>query len=370
MILLAIPAAALILIVLWDVFEVIILPRRVMRTLRPARLFYRALWHVWKSVADRVRDDERRENVLGIFGPLALIMLLATWAFALVVAFGVLQFALGSDLATAEGDANWRTDLYLSGTTFFTLGLGDVAPGTFASRLITVIEAGTGFGFLALVIGYLPVFYQSFSRREVNISLLDARAGSPPTAAALLRRYSDDEAALMALLADWERWSADLLESHLSYPVLAYFRSQHEKQSWVAALTCILDVSAVVMVRKTGAVAGTAEMTFAMARHAAVDLSQIFDRDPQPPESDRLTPEVIDTLWASCPSGGNPRRHLLEMVGLRATYEPFVHAIATYLRMPAPPFVPDPGATADWETSPIGHNIEGVADPIDPHYRV
>ena len=172
----------------------------------------------------------------------------------------------------------------------------------------------------------------------------------------------------MTLLADWERWSADLLESHLSYPVLAYFRSQHERQSWVAALTCILDVSAVVMVRKTGAVATTAEMTFAMARHAAVDLSQIFDRDPQPPDSDRLTPDAMATLWSSCPSSGDPARQQLEMIGLRATYEPFVHAIATYLRMPAPTFVAEAGATADWETSPTGHNIEGVADPITPRH--
>jgi hypothetical protein len=366
MILLAIPAAALILVVLWDVFEVIILPRRLTRTLRFSRLLYRALWHVWKTAVDRISGGEQRENLFGIFGPLALVMLLATWAFTLVIAFGVLQFALGSDLQSSSGDANWRTDIYLSGTTFFTLGLGDVAPGSFSARFVTVIEAGLGFGFLALVIGYLPVFYQSFSRREVNISLLDARAGSPPTAGALLQRFAHDEAALMQLLADWERWSADLLESHLSYPVLAYFRSQHERQSWVAALTCILDVSAVVMVRTTGALAISAEMTFAMARHAAVDLSQIFDRDPQPPESDRLTPDAMRALWAACPSSGDSVQQIREIVGLRATYEPFVHAMATYLRMPAPPFVAEEGAIADWETSPTGHSIAGVADPIDP----
>ncbi len=132
---------------------------------------------------------------------------MACWATALVFGFAMIQWGLGSRFNAPTGNSGFWTDLYLSGTTLFTLGIGDVTPIGPLARTLTVIEAGVGFGFLALVMGYLPVLYQGFSRREVNISLLDA------------------------LLRDWERWSAELMESHLSYPVLMYFRSQHEHQS-------------------------------------------------------------------------------------------------------------------------------------------
>jgi hypothetical protein len=363
-----IPAVLLIAAVLWDVFESVVLPRRVQRSLRPARLFYRGTWRTWTAVADRTSGV--RETLLSIYGPLSLIMLLGVWAVALVFAFGLVQYALGSDLITATGHANLRTDMYLSGTTFFTLGLGDVVPHSASGRAATVIEAGTGFGFLALVIGYLPVFYTSFSRREVNISLLDGRAGSPPTAGRLLTRYKRDPDGLARLLADWERWAADLLESHLSYPVLAYFRSQHERQSWVAALTVMLDVSSVVQVRDTGRPAESALLTFAMARHAAVDLSQIADRDPQPLASDRLTPDALAKLWASYPRPDGAAEPTAseqrQLASLRATYEPFVNALALYLRMPLPPWIPEAGAIAAWESSPTRHTAEGLTDPIEP----
>src|SRR5204863_6718456 len=148
----------------------------------------------------------------------------------------------GTPMKVSDGTISFRTYLYFSGSTFFTLGLGDVVAGTWTGRILTVLEAGMGLGFLAIVVGYLPVLYQAFSRRELNISLLDARAGSPSTAAELLRRHFDGNASveLGAFLRDWERWAAELLESHLSYPVLAYYRSQHSNQSWLAAMTTIL----------------------------------------------------------------------------------------------------------------------------------
>src|SRR5213079_306527 len=163
----------------------------------------------------------------------------------------------------------------------------DVVPRTPIAKTLTVIEAGTGFAFLALVIGYFPVIYQAFSRREMAISLLDARAGSPPTAGELLWRYRWDKSgdALAELLREWERWAADVLESHLSYPALAYFRSQHYNQSWLGALTTILDASALIMVgrERGGHCARQAALTFAMARHALVDLAQVFNTPPHQP---------------------------------------------------------------------------------------
>ena len=187
---------------------------------------------------------------------------------------------------------SYFSDLYVSGTNFFTLGLGDVTPHGQIARVLSTLEAGTGFGFLAVVMGYFPVLYGAFSRREVSISLLDARAGSPPTAAELMRRHSFEgaEDELSTLLTEWERWSAELLESHISYTLLCYYRSQHTNQSWVGALTAMLDTSALLIAGVRGHEARQAQLTFAMARHALVDLAQVFSLSPAQNMPDRLPP--------------------------------------------------------------------------------
>src|SRR5713101_1933992 len=241
-------AVTLIFIVLWDAFETIVLPRRVTRRWRLAGLFYRLTWTPWSAVARRIASRVRRESFLGVYGPLSLLFLLALWAFTLMLGFGALHWSLGTTMHTPDESPSFGTYLYLSGTTFFTLGLGDVAPRGPLARGLTVLESGLGFGFLALVIGYFPVLYNAFSRREVSITLLDPRAGSPPSVDELLRRHGRDHLHhLDRFLNKWERWTAELMESHLSYPVLAYFRSQHANQSWLGALTTILDACALFM---------------------------------------------------------------------------------------------------------------------------
>lgn len=346
----------LILGTLWDAFETIVLPRRVTRSFRLTKLVYQLSWVPWLGTARHLRG-RRRESFLSFYGPLVLLFLLIIWAVALVVGFGILQWAFGSALAVSHGTAGFTTDLYMSGTTFFTLGLGDVTPHSGLARVVTVVESGTGFGFLALVIGYLPVLYQAFSRREVNISLLDARAGSPSSAVELLRRHAQnhDTVDLVQFLRDWERWAAELLESHLSYPSLAYFRSQHENQSWVAALTTILDASALVMVGIDDIPAHPARLTFAIARHAAVDLTQVLNVPPDAPALPRLSPDdlvkVRNLLGAegmSLRDGPVADKKLSE---LRDLYEPYVNALANRLLMPLPPWVPAADAADDWKTS-------------------
>ena len=356
-ILAAVFGAAIIFIVLWDAFETIVLPRRVPRRVRLTRLFYRYTWRPWSAAARLLPPGKRRETYLSFFGPLSLLLLLSVWAAGLIVGFAIMHWALGSAINVADRSANFGTDLYLSGTTFFTLGLGDVIPSTPFTRALTVIEAGMGFGFLALVIGYLPVLYQSFSRREVNITLLDARAGSPPTAAELLRRHNTAQGldALQRLLRDFERWAAELLESHISYPVLAYFRSQHVNQSWLGALTTLLDASALVMVGIEGGGARQAQLTFAIARHAVVDLAQVFVTPPRSPAADRLSPAEFSKLRARLAAaglqfleGGAVEARLLE---LRRMYEPYVNSLADYLQVSIPPWMPALQAKDNWQTS-------------------
>jgi len=296
-----------------------------------------------------------RETWLSVFGPLSLLLLMIIWVVGLILGFGLLHWSLGPALLTREGIAGFFSDFYLSGTTFFTLGLGDVAPQGTLARLLVVIESGMGFGFLALVIGYLPVLNQSFARREETISLLDARAGSPPTASEMLRRHDHEGGmeALQELLHEWERWSSDLLEGHLSYPVLAYFRSQHDNESWLAALTAVLDTCALVMAGLDGASERQAELTFAMARHAVVDLSLVFRTEPGEPKPARLSPERLAKLRALLAASGLKLRKGeavdQRLTELRHLYEPYVHALAAYFRVAIPPWIAAVGWVDNWQ---------------------
>jgi len=359
---------AIFLIVLWDAFEAIILPRRVTRKFRLTRLFFKTTWGAWRTVICLIPARKTREALLGFYGPLSLLLLVAVWAVGLVFGFGLMQYGAGSAVIIAGGHPSFATDIYLSGTTFFTLGLGDVVPRTHLARALVVSEAGFGFGFLAAVIGYLPFIYGSFSKREVDISLLDSRAGTPPTAGELLRRhsYKGGQNALHDLLKDWERWSAELMESHLSYPVLAYFRSQHDNQSWIASLTAILDTCALVLVGIEGACERQAELTFAIARHAVVDLSQVFGTPPRALPQDRLPAadllRIRDTLaqhGLKLNDGEAADRRLTE---LRGMYEPYIFALASYLLQPLPPWIPQAkGKKDNWQTTAWGQ-ASGVVE--------
>jgi hypothetical protein len=290
----------------------------------------------------------------------------------MVLGFSLIYLSIGSPFEDPKHQLLFLTDLYVSGTNFFTLGLGDVTPHSELARVLSILEAGTGFGFLAVVMGYFPVLYTAFSRREVSISLLDARAGSPPTAAELMRRHSYEGAqqALSQLLSEWERWSAELLESHISYTLLCYFRSQHTNQSWISALTSMLDTSALLIAGVQGHEARQAQLTFAMARHAMVDLAQIFSLAPIRNAPDRLPPERYQRLYDMlCESGVSVCRdgHSYERLrDLRALYEGYAEALGDYLCMPLPPWIADQPHKDDWQTV-AKKRAQAEAENPSPH---
>lgn len=327
--------------ILWDAFESVILPRHVRRSFRIARFFYRIVWGIWFRTSGYIRTPKRREAYLSYFGPLSLLVLIGFWALALVVAFAMLQWAAGSALSSTGNQGTFRTDLYFSGTTFFTLGLGDITPQSSGARVLSVIEAGTGFGFLALIIAYLPTLYGSFSQREVSISLLDARAGSPPTASELLRRHGPEriQNGLAHYLRDWETWSAQLMETHLTYPFLCFFRSQHDNQSWVAAFTAILDTCALLIAYGEGETKWQAQLTFAICRHAIADLAQIFYIDAHKPQTDRLPDQdlpKVRSLLVECGVPGCTEMGDAKLKELRLLYEPYLSGLSKLLLMPLP----------------------------------
>jgi len=354
----SIAGAALIAFVLWDAFETIVLPRLVTRRIRLTRFYFRFTWQCWAYVARHIASRRGRENFLGFFGPLFMLLLIILWATGLIMGFALLLWSCSAIQQTLTGPAGFATYVYLSGTSFFTLGLGDVAPGTSCGRFLVAFESGVGFGFLALVISYLPLLNQSFSNREVTISLLDSRAGSPPTAAEMLRRHlhHGNLNELCLLLNSWERWSAELLESHLSYPVIARFRSHHDSQSWIGSLTAILDICSFVLACEEDTCTRQAQFTFAIARHTVVDLAQVFSCPPMYREQSRLSPEHFAALCDSLAAEGlilQDRQAIEQRLSeLRIMYEPYLFAMSKYFLVSLPPWIPQVRHPDNWQVSP------------------
>jgi len=371
----------LIFVILQDAFETVVLPRRVQRTFRITGGFYKATWIRWTRIAQHIKSASRREGFLAYYGPLSLILLLGFWAVGLIFGFACVQYGLGEHLQlSANETVTFGKLIYHSGETLFTLGYGDIVPSNAAARTFSVIEAGMGFAFLGVVIGYLPVVYNSFAAREIEISLLDARAGSPPTAAEFLGRLGccPEQTVLDGIFRDWERWCADLLSSHISYPALVFFRSQHGNQSWLSALTVMLDVTSLIMTGVDGIHPEQAKLTFAMARHAAVDLAQGVKAQYDPNAPERLTAEDLDRLrkelaqhGVTLYDGADVAQRLAE---LRALYEPYVYSMSLRLRFTLPPWIHGEYKKDNWQASPWDRAIQARAlehpgrRPVEDHF--
>jgi len=341
---------ALALVVAVDVFETIVLPRRVAGRFRLTRFFYRSTWQPYRAFARLISGRKRREAFLSIYGPLSVLLLLLVWAAGFIVAFSLTNWAAGG-LRRSLAD-----ELLASSLSFVDLGTGESRRFGVAPFLI-VLESGCGLGLLALVITYLPVVYQGFSRREANITLLDARAGSPPTATQLLLRYGSEGhlEQIESLMHEWEHWAAELLESHISYPVLGYFRSQHDNQSWLAAMTAMLDTAALLVSGVDDVAPLQAQHTFAMARHAIVDLAKIFNVPPCPTCVERLSAETDEHMRTVLRDAGVDLRSdpaaRTRLAELRRMYEPYIDGLSRYLLMELPPFVSQRKTLANWQTS-------------------
>jgi hypothetical protein len=360
----------LILATLLDAFETILLPRRINHRFRYSRLYYRNCWRVWRRLSSCVPPGRLREAMLSVFGPMSLLGLFLSWVLSLIMGFTGLQWSVSSLVFTNAGSAvphSLETYFYYSGTTYFTLGLGDVEPSPGASRAFTVLESGLGFGFLAIIISYLPVLYQAFSRREVTISLLDARAGSPPTGGEFVLRLARDGRIDIgrAALAQWEQWCAELLESHISFPVLGYYRSQHANQSWLAALTSMLDACSLLLSVLPQSDSHQAKLTFAMGRHAAVDIGLVFGIRPPPADRrpHRDNPIPFDELLrlTGRPAGDLPgiEKRFAE---LRAMYEPFLEALSLHFVLALPPVIAATKVDDNWQRSAWMSRTPGISN--------
>jgi Ion channel len=374
--------------VLLDAFQTIILPRRPVGRFRITRVFFVMTWGPWKFLTGHWPAKRSREQLYSFYGPLSLLLLFGLWASLMVAAYALIYLGMHEPFHDPRQPVTvlgrLLSCIYVSGTTLFTLGLGDVLPASRAARMLIVAEAGTGLGFVALVIGYVPVLYTAFSTREIAVALLDARAGSPPTAGELLARhnFNGGHHALTELLAEWEKWCAGMLETHISYPLLCYYRSQHDNQSWLAALTAVLDTCALLITtvdnsKNGGASTRQAQLTFAIGRHTLVDLGHVFKQEKQEQrlrgampirlddeEFARLCDVLAQAGFSLCGDVGARER----LNAIRVLYEPHACAMASYLRLQLPAWVPPPAKKRDgWSTVAELRSPSAIGDRLTAH---
>jgi hypothetical protein len=323
--------AIVIALMLAEFFVTFMLPRRVRRDPRIARGLIRLFWRPWRVIAGRL-STASADTFLGLFGPLALLSELLTWTVGLIVGFALVEWAV-------VGGAFGHGLLFSSGL-FLN---AEAVSGSTAIHVIALVEAAIAIGVLFIVIGYLPAVYGSFSRREIAVSQLATRAGSPPAAGAILCRAAQRERwrELERDFRAWEEWAAELMETHLSYPILGYYRSQHVNQNWLAALTAMVDVSAFVSAVEADGENEAAELSYAIGRHALADLALQYRVKYGRPE--RLSDADFDRLYdavedaATMPDGRDEARRLL--TELRAAYEPKAQGLAELLALELPPWL-------------------------------
>ena len=343
--------ATLIVLLLSEFFVAFMLPRRVRRDPRIARRFNRLLWRPWRAISQRLTPASA-DTMLGLFGPLALLLELFVWVIGLMIGYGLVEWAVGGG---GFGDR-----VLSSSGVFLSAGSTDGSTGL---RIVQLLEAATGLGVLFIVIGYMPAVYTGFSRRETAVSQLATRGGSPPAAATLIHRAAGREhwRELERDLQAWEEWAAELMETHLSYPLLAFYRSQHVNQNWLAALTAMVDVAAFVKATSADGEIEAADVTYRIGRHALADLALQFKLEAV--SADRLSDADFDDLFGIVERSSvanvdheTARRRLDK---LRALYEPNAQALADFLALELPPWFRRESTAEAKPRVRVGHDLVG-----------
>ncbi len=277
--------AALVALVLHDVFQSVVLPRRSGGPLRVAPYLFLLLWPLWRRIGQRRQPAWRREDFLGSFAPFSIILLLAVWLIAMIFGFGLIVHGLHDQFKPPI--ENFQSAFYMAGTSLLTIGYGDIVPTQPLARGVVLLAGASGLTILALVIALAFNLYASFARREVLVLMLDARAGVPPSGVTLLETYGRQRIldALPAIFGQFELWTAEVLDSHLAYPVLPFFRSSHDRQSWIGALGAVLDAATLITTAVPEAACrdqdplrharAAAEMLYGIGCHAVIDLTRM-----------------------------------------------------------------------------------------------
>jgi len=328
-----------IVILLWtllDVLRTLVMPRAARGRFRLSRILFRPVWNPWRWVGVRRKTIQSRERVLAAAAPSFFFILLFGWVSLALLAYALILWSPAFVHGLGRSDGSFGDALYSSGSSLFTLGIGSGA-ATGWTRAIVVLAGANGLGLFAVVIAYLPVLYQAFNRREVGVLLLDARAGSPPSGPELLHRMGSAgmASALPELFAEWERWVADVLESHMSYPILSLFRSPHDNTSWVTSLGSVLDAATLMLTSVDGEPDERAKLLYGTGVHAVEDLYyylRLTEREAviQRDEFESVLEDMKDDGFSILPVDDAFARFTEK----RAKYAPRLDALAVLLAAP------------------------------------
>jgi hypothetical protein len=261
-----------------DVFQSVVMPRATGRGFRISFYVWRSAWFWWPRIAWRLfaDDSEKREEFFAVFAPLMLVFLIGFWVGLLIFGFGLLLWGMRSHILPPQ--ESFGGVLYFAGTSLLTIGFGDVVGKGGGPRLVSVLAALSGLSFLSITTAFLFAIFGAFQARETFVVTIAARAGTPPSGVNLLAiaGYSLTREDLSPLMIDAQRWAAAVMESHLAYPMLAFFRSSHDDQSWVGTLGTLLDSATLLMTTVDGVKDGQARIFYNVGRHATRDLSRYF----------------------------------------------------------------------------------------------
>jgi hypothetical protein len=262
-------------------------------------------------------------------------VLLVAWVSLALLGYALILWSPAFVDGIELGGDSFVDALYVAGSSLFTLGVGGDVTGS--TRAVVVAAGATGLGLFAVVIAYLPVLYQAFNRREVGVLLLDARAGSPPSGPELLHRMGSAGVAssLPELFAEWERWVADVLETHMSYPILTVFRSPHDNTSWITSLGSVLDAATLIITSVDDEPDERAKLLYGTAVHAVEDLFyylQLTEREAviQRDEFEDVLDDMKEDGFVVRPIDEAYERFTQK----RAKYAPRLDAIAVLLAAP------------------------------------
>jgi hypothetical protein len=319
---------------LMSVVTALVLPR--LGSSRIQRYVGLGMIQLFSRVSHRFETYEARDRFLALQAPLYLIVILATWLTALLIGFALMLWPFMAHGGLVHA-------LTVSGSSLFTLGFA--AQSGPAPRLIVFCAAAAGLTIVALQIAYLPVLYGAFNRREVLVTMLDSRAGSPAWGPELLARSElvDNVHNLGKLYESWEVWAADVAETHASYPVLLWFRSPHPYRSWVIALLAVLDAAALQLATQPLQAPSEARAFLRMGYMCLRDLGRViglsFDSDPKPEDPIQLTEEnfqdalhhLSDVAW---PMGRDAASAWIHFRGWRVNYESLAYRLGDAVNAP------------------------------------
>lgn len=335
--------ALLLLATIYDLFQSVLTPRPAVGRIRFSTDFVRIAWLGWRNVARRRRRLQAREAALAVFAPFMVVVLLVGWGFLFIFGFALLYSGLHQGLNPEP--SSFGATLYFSAGRLLAFGVGSTQSTSAATEILSVFQAAAGFGLFALVVTLLFSLFAAFQRRETTVVALDALAGAPPTGVQLLEvcaKFNMPEQ-LASTFATWQAWTADVLESHLAYPILFFFRSSHDNEAWTNSFGAVMDAATLVLSTIEGGPQGPARLMFKVGDHFVEDVRSNLGVDPHPMAS--VERFEFDEAAARLQRAGYTLRDLdkawEEFHRLRAGYGGWLNVVSRALEVPPAPWIGD-----------------------------